>query len=109
MKRVLASMVALLLLAWPAAAHEGHAHKVMGTVSMRHENHLEVMTAGGKKSTVTLNGKTKIVRGKAAQKIEDIRPGDRVVVTAVETKGRDGTVQMIASQVQLGTAGGARK
>jgi translation initiation factor IF-1 len=104
-KAVLAMMFAAGLASGPVWAHEGHAHKVMGTVSVIHENHLEVKATDGKTATVTLTDKTKVVRGKTALKPADIRTGDRVVVTATETKGKDGKTFLLASQVQLGTAG----
>lgn len=88
----------------PAWAHEGHAHKVMGTVSAIREPQLEVKATDGKTSTMTITEKTKVVRGKAAIKLADIAIGDRVVVTATETKGKDGKTSLVANQIQLGTA-----
>lgn len=47
----IASILTLVLALAPATrvlAHEGHEHKIMGTVSMVHENHLEVKAADGK-------------------------------------------------------------
>ena len=99
-----AMLVAAGLASAPAWAHEGHAHKVMGTVSAIHENHLEVKATDGKTATMTITEKTKVVRGKTAMKPADIRPGDRVVVTATETKGKDGKTSVVANQIQLGTA-----
>jgi hypothetical protein len=96
-----AALVAALAIPAYARAHEGHAHKVMGTVATLHENHLEVKATDGKSSTITLNDKTKILRGKTKVKAEDIKPGERVVVTATETKGKDGKTSMIASEVRL--------
>jgi hypothetical protein len=87
-----------------ARAHEGHVHKVMGTVSMRHENHLEVTTTDGKTSMITLNDKTKILRGKVKVKADDIKTGERVVVSATETKDKDGKTTMIAKEVRLPAA-----
>lgn len=98
------ALVAALAIPGSTLAHEGHAHKVMGTVSALHENHLEVTTTDGKTSTITLNEKTKILRGKAKVTIDDIKPGERVVVTATETKGKDGKATMIATEVRLGAA-----
>jgi hypothetical protein len=49
-----AVLAAALAIPSYARAHEGHPHKVMGTVTMRHENHLEVKATDGKTSTVTL-------------------------------------------------------
>jgi hypothetical protein len=95
------ALVAALAIPRYARAHEGHPHKVMGTVSMLHENHLEVKATDGKISTVTLNEKTKVLRGKARIKVEDIKPGERVIVTATKTKGKDGKATMIATEVRL--------
>jgi hypothetical protein len=98
------ALVAALAIPRYVLAHEGHAHKVMGTVTTLHENHLEVKATDGKTSTITLNEKTKILRGKAKVKGDDIKPGERVVVTATETKGKDGKTTMIATEVRVGAA-----
>lgn len=82
-----------------AAAHDGHDHKVMGIVSMLHENHLEVKAADGKTSTITLNEKTKIVRGKTRLTAADLKVGDRVVVNV-----GNGKPPLVAKQVQVGVA-----
>lgn len=50
--KMLLLVVALLTVGTPIAAHEGHAHKTMGVVSMIHENHLEVTDLKNKKSTL---------------------------------------------------------
>lgn len=100
----LVALVAALAIPRYVLAHEGHAHKVMGTVSTLHENHLEVTATDGKTSTITLNEKTKLLRGKTKVKVEDIKPGERVVVTATETKSKDGKTTMIATEVRVGAA-----
>ena len=97
-----AALVAALAIPAYVRAHEGHPHKVMGTVTTLHENHLEVKATDGKSSTITLNAKTKILRGKTTVKVDDIKPGERVVVTAIETKGKDGKTTKIATEVRLG-------
>jgi hypothetical protein len=84
-----------------ARGHEGHVHKVMGTVATRHENHLEVKATDGKTSTITLNEKTKILRGTTKVKIDDITDGERIVVSATETKGKDGKTTLVATQVTV--------
>lgn len=104
MKRALLTLLAVALATAPAWAHEGHAHKVMGTVSAVEANRLEVKAADGKTSSLALNEKTKIVRGKTALKLSDVRTGDRVVVVATETKGKDGKTSLVATQIQLGAA-----
>jgi hypothetical protein len=102
-----ACLLACALLTFaPAAllAHDGHDHKIMGTVSMLHENHLEVKATDGKTSTITLDGKTKIVRGKTKVVPADIKVGDRVVVNV-----GNGKAPLVAKEVQLGAAATAAK
>jgi hypothetical protein len=79
-------------------AHEGHVHKMMGTVATRHENHLQVKAADGKTSTIVVNEKTKILRGTAKVTIDAIKTGERIVVSATETKGADGKTTLVATQ-----------
>ena len=103
MRKALVVVLATVALAPWVLAHEGHAHKVMGTVAVIHENHLEVKDKDAKTSTFVLNDKTKILRGKTVVKATDIKEGDRVVVTATEDKGADGKTTMVATEVRLGT------
>jgi len=98
------ALAAALVIPGYVLAHEGHVRKVMGTVAMRHENHLEVKATDGKTSTITLNEKTKILRGKAKVEVDDIKHGERIVVTATETKGKDGKATMVATEIRLGAA-----
>jgi hypothetical protein len=99
-----AALVAALAIPRYALAHEGHASKVMGTVTKLDENHLEVKATDGRTSMITLNQKTTILRGKTRVKVDDIKPGERVVVTAKETKGKDGKTSIVATVIRLGTA-----
>ena len=81
-----------------ARAHDGHEHKVMGTVSSVQGNNLMVKTADGKSVMVMLDAKTKITRGKAKAGAADVKVGDRVVATGLEQN------EMInATTLQLGT------
>jgi hypothetical protein len=98
------ALVLALVVSGMARAHEGHPHKVMGVVQVRQDNHLEVKATDGKTSAITLNEKTKIVRGKTPVAIDEIKPGERVVVTALQSKGQDGKVIMTATEVRLGAA-----
>jgi hypothetical protein len=99
-------LLSAVMLALPAFlfAHPGHAHKTMGVVTVVHENHLEVKDAKGKATTFTLDAKTRIRRGKAILKAEDIKTGDRVVVVTNETKDKNGKATVLVTEVQLGTA-----
>jgi hypothetical protein len=87
----------------PVWAHEGHAHKVMGTVCAVHADTVKVTGTDGKSHTLTLTEKTKVVRGSTPVKASDLRPGYRVVATATETKRKDGTTTLTASRIQVGT------
>ena len=98
------ALVAALAVSPYAIAHEGHAHKMMGTVATVNDHRLEVKAVDGKTAAVTLNEKTKILRGKALATLQDIKAGERVVVTAMEKKGPDGKAEMIASEVRLADA-----
>jgi hypothetical protein len=98
------AMVAALAIPGFALAHPGHPHKVMGTVTTLHDNQLEVKATDGKSWAITLNDKTKILRGKTPVTTDTVKAGERVVVTAVETKGKDGKVTMVATEVRLAAA-----
>lgn len=97
------AVVGLLAAPRVAFAHEGHDHKVMGTVTMVHQNHLEVKDAKGKVTSVTLGPTTKVRRSKSVVSAADIKVGDRVVVTTRETKGKDGKPVVTVVSVELGT------
>ena len=87
-----------------ALAHPGHEHKIMGTVSIVHQNHIEVKATDGKTSIFTMNEKTRVLRGNAEVSADAIKAGERVVVTAIETKDKDGKALMVANEVRLAVA-----
>ena len=93
------ALVATLAIAAPARAHEGHPHKVLGTVTMAAPDHVMLKDKDGKDVTVYITKDTKVLRTKKAMKVDDIKTGMRVVVTAVMAKGK-----MIATTIELGTA-----
>ncbi len=96
---------AVAALSWKVFAHEGHEHKVMGTVSMIHEHHLEVKATDGKTVAFGLSDKTKVLRGTKPVKLADIKTGERVVVVAVETKEKSGKTTVVVKEVRLGASG----
>ncbi len=102
-RRLAVTLVALLgLLVMPKAsalAHPGHAHKMMGTVTMAAPDHLMMKTTDGKDATVQITSETKITRAKKPVKIEDVAPGQRVVVMAVTEKN-----VMKATSIEVGPA-----
>lgn len=92
-------IVALVLGGGVISAHEGHAHPVMGTVTMAAADHLMLKTTQGKDVTMAVTEKTKVMKGKVAIKIEDLEAGTRVVVTPVSDKE-----PLIAATIQIGVA-----
>lgn len=88
-------LVALLALPVAALAHEGHAHKYMGTVTTVSATHLEVKTTDGKTVRVVLNAKTAVARGKQKADLAALTAGERVVVEVPNEK------DMVASKVTL--------
>lgn len=63
-------------------AHEGHDHKVLGTVTMAAADHVMLKDKDNNDVTVYLTRETKVVRDKKPVKVEDIKTGLRVVITA---------------------------
>jgi hypothetical protein len=84
-----------LLIPAVARAHEGHAHKVMGTVSALQNNRVELKTPDGKTVTVVLNEKTKFARGKQTVDAAAVKVGERIVAEVASEK------DMIATTVTL--------
>ena len=107
MKKLLIALMFTLALTPLAYAHEGHDQKIMGTVAAIQVGHLEVKATNGKTSMIMLNEKTKILMGKMAHKVADIKVGDRVVVTATDVKDKNGKTMLVTKQVALGTAASA--
>jgi phosphopantetheine adenylyltransferase len=77
-----------------ARAHEGHDHKILGTVTMVAADHVMLKDREGKDVTVKVTKDTK-VKSKPALKVEEIKAGTRVVVTAVQEKDKSFTAKVI--------------
>jgi len=101
MKRLFATFLALAVLALGSGArlfaHEGHEHKVMGTVTMAAADHVMLKDKDGKDVTVKVTKDTK-VKATPAVKVEEIKVGTRVVVTAVEQKDKS----LAAKTIEVG-------
>ena len=108
MKRRLATVLALAALSLGSGvrlfAHEGHEHKVMGTVTMAAADHVMLKDKDGKDVTVKVTKDTR-VKAKPAVKVEDIKVGSRIVVTAVEEKDKS----MTAKAIEVGAVAAATK
>ena len=79
-------IAAALALPVTARAHEGHAHKVMGTVAGVKGNQVEIKSTDGKVVTIVLDAKTAITRGKAKLDATALQTGERVSVDYTEQK-----------------------
>jgi hypothetical protein len=103
MKRtILAALVALVLsftFSHVAQAHEGHTHKVMGTVSAINGQHIDVKTSDGKTVTVMTDAKTTVTRGKEKLTASAVKVGDRISVDAMQEKD-----MMMAQAIKLAAA-----
>ena len=100
MNRMWLTTVALTVaLSVPCAvrAHEGHVHKVLGTVASVQGNHVEVKTTDGKVVMVMLDAKTAITRGKTKVDATALKPGERVSVDYMQDKSMN-----MAQAVKLG-------
>jgi hypothetical protein len=102
MKKWMIGLMALVLsVVVPAAAraHEGHAHKVMGTVSSISGKNLMVKGTDGKTVMVMLDAKTKITQGTRAVDFSVVKVGDRVVAEGPEQKE-----MIMAATLKIGEA-----
>ncbi len=80
-------------------AHEGHDHKILGTITMAAADHVMLKDKEGNDVTVKVTKDTK-VKSKPAMKIEEIKVGTRVVITATQEKDKSFT----AKSIELGAA-----
>ena len=78
----------------PSLAHEGHDHKILGTITMAAADHVMLKDRNGKDVTVKVTKDTK-VKSKTALKVEEIEAGTRVVVIATQAKDKSFTAKSI--------------
>lgn len=97
---MMAMMASVMLTAGGGAvvAHEGHDHKVMGTVTMAAADHVMLKDKDGKDAVVQVTKDTK-VKSKPAMKVAAIKPGTRVVITAAMEKDK-----LVAKTIEVGAA-----
>jgi hypothetical protein len=97
---MLVALTTLFLPASRALAHEGHDHKVMGTVTMAAADHIMLKDRAGKDVTIQVTPDTKVLKDKQPVKIEDVKAGTRVVITAT----MDAKDNMKAKSIEVGAA-----
>ena len=95
---VAGALVATLAGASIALAHEGHAHKVLGTITAVTANRVEMKTPEGKLVTLTVNAKTTYARGKQKVDAAALKIGERIVAEVASEK------DMIATSVTMPAA-----
>ena len=83
----------------PLFAHEGHDHKLLGTVTEIAADKIAVKAKDGTTSSVTIVAATKITRGKSKVAVGEIKVGDRVVVNIGA-----GKAPLTAKAIELGAA-----
>ncbi|MBK7971760.1 MAG: hypothetical protein IPK07_00100 [Deltaproteobacteria bacterium] len=88
--------VATTLVTLEARAHEGHEHKVMGTVAAVDAAHVEVRGTDGRLQSIRFAPTTRFVRGGKPSDAGAVRPEARIVVKFTEAKDTK-----IATQVEL--------
>ena len=106
MKILAVTLAAGVLGASAASAHEGHAHKLMGTITAVHAemNHVEMKTTDGKAADFYVTPDTKYSSGTKPATLKDLTVGARVVVT---TKMQG--VKTFATEVKIGAAAGEKE
>ena len=114
MRKLIAFAASLAFVAAAAVqAHEGHTHKMMGTVKAVHAdmNHVELTATNGKTSEFYVNSDTKYVKGSGVTSLADLKPGTRVVVEgAMEgTKLTAKSVRLSAGTKKTAAAAPAHK
>jgi hypothetical protein len=82
----------------PALAHDGHDHKVLGTVTEITATNVTVRAVkDGAVSVIAFAPTTKVTRGREKLAVSDIKIGDRVVVNI-----GNGKAPLTAKAVELG-------
>ena len=96
---LIAAVIVVLLFVAPVLAHEGHTHKVLGTVANVQANQIEVKGTDGKVLTIVFDAKTAITRGKDRLDATALKIGERVSVDYTQAKKTN-----TAKTIKLGTA-----
>ena len=98
MRMIFSRLIALALLtssfSLPSYAHEGHNHRILGTVTTAASDRVVLKDRDGKEVTVKVTKDTK-VKAKPAVRVEDLEAGTRVVITASQEKDKSFTARSI--------------
>jgi hypothetical protein len=89
--------IGISLCAVGAFAHDGHIHKVMGTITARDAKHIEVRTPSGENLSIAITAKTTATRDKRKVPLSEVQVGKRVVVAI-----GNGEDPLMAGEIQVG-------
>ena len=84
MRKTIVLLALCLFVSTVALAHEGHKHKLLGTVKSIKENKLELTLKDGETKLVMLNDKTEISKGEHKADKSALVEGARVAVEVDE-------------------------
>ena len=87
----------LALCAGATFAHDGHIHRIMGTVTARDAKHIEVKTPSGENLSIAITPKTTATRDKRKVPLSEVQVGRRVVVAI-----GNGEDPLKAGEIQVG-------
>jgi hypothetical protein len=97
-RRLAMALIALFTLTLASSsvvlAHEGHNHKIMGTVTMAAADHVMLKDKDGKDLMVKVTKETK-VKATPMLKVQDVKAGTRIVITATQEKDKSFTAKTI--------------
>jgi hypothetical protein len=79
------------------AAHDGHAHLVMGTITASDAKHIELRTPSGENLSIAVNAKTVVTRNKEKVGLSEAQKGRRAVVDI-----GNGEDPLIAREIRVG-------
>ncbi len=89
--------IGISICAGGAFAHDGHIHKIMGTVTARDAKHIEVKTPSGENLSIAITAKTTATRDKRKVPLSEVQVGRRVVVAI-----GNGEDPLMAGEIQVG-------
>jgi hypothetical protein len=97
--RLIVVIIAAVTIPIAAAAHDGHAHMVMGTVTSVDAKSLGVKTPSGEILAIAITPKTAVLRDKKKAALREVQVGRRVVVDI-----GNGEDPLVAREIQVSVA-----
>lgn len=95
--RLVATIGLALMVLGVAAAHDGHSHFVMGTITAADAKQIELRTPSGEHLSIAVNAKTVVTHNKRKVAFTEVQKGRRAVVNI-----GNGEDPLIAREIQVG-------